>query len=385
MSIAKNLLDQVKSWRHDFHAHPETGFQEFQTSEKVAQYLRSFGLKVDVGLAGTGVIATLEQGDGPTIGLRADMDALPFTELGNIEHKSKHQGVMHACGHDGHTSILLGAAKILSETRNFKGTVHFVFQPAEENLGGAIKMVEEGLFEKYPMDAIYGLHNWPGLPAGHIGVNPGAMMASLDSFEITLMGKSCHAAMPEKGHDPIVAASQLVLALQTIVSRQVSPLESAVVSITQFNGGEAINIIPEKVTLRGTMRCLHPDVRHMVQARIEQMVHDIPKIFQVNGSIEFFPGYPVTMNHAQQAQYVRETAIEVLGADKVHWDIAPTMASEDFACMLERCPGAYFWLGADGSTPSKPLHNAYYDFNDDIIETGILFWKTLVENQLKSV
>nr|WP_323128075.1 M20 aminoacylase family protein [Acinetobacter pittii] len=370
------------TWRRRFHRFPEIGFQEVETSKCVASLLRSFGLEVVEGIAGTGVVATLENGSGPTIGLRADMDALPFTELGDIPHKSCNHGAMHACGHDGHTAMLIGAAKYLSENRNFRGKVHFVFQPAEENLGGASKMLEEGLLDRFPMSGIYGLHNWPGLPAGHIAVNPGAMMASLDSFEIQLEGKSCHAAMPEMGLDPIVGAAQLILSIQTITSRRLAAQDSAVLSITQIHGGEAINVIPEYVTIKGTFRCLDPKVRQKVQQLLQEMVDTIPLVHGVKGRIEFFSGYPVTLNHLTEAMNIRDVAIDLLGESKVHWNIKPSMASEDFSYFLEECSGAYFWLGVDEVEPSKPLHNAYYDFNDNVIETGIQFWVALVEKLL---
>lgn len=385
MTIPVSLIEEAITWRRQLHSQPELGFQEHQTSQMVADKLRSFGLQVHVGLAETGVVGTLENGPGPVIGLRADMDALPITELGNPPHKSTRSGVMHACGHDGHTAILLATAKFLSETRNFSGTLHFVFQPAEENLGGARKMVEQGLFTLFPMDAIYGLHNWPGLPLGEVAVNSGAMMASLDSFEITLTGKSCHAAMPESGADPIVTAAELIMALQTIPARRLSPLASAVVSITQINGGEAINVIPEQVKLRGTVRCLQPDVRSKVRGLIDDFVATLPTPFGVEGNILWYRGYPVTKNHLQPAECVRDAAISLLGDKAVRWQVNPSMASEDFGCMLEACPGAYFWVGADGPTPSQPLHNAWYDFNDAVIEQGIGIWQRLVESVLPRV
>lgn len=382
MNISKVFIDEVVNWRHELHRFPEIGFQEIETSKLVATLLRSFGLDVVEGIAGTGVVATLENGVGPTIGLRADIDALPFNELGNIPHKSCNHGAMHACGHDGHTAILLGTAKYLSEHRNFYGKIHFIFQPAEEGLAGAKKMLEEGFLEKFPMSGIYGLHNWPGLAAGHIAVNPESMMASMDTFEIQLEGKSCHAAMPEKGSDPIVVAAQLILSIQTIVSRRLSAQDSAVVSITQIQGGEAINIIPEYVTIKGTFRCLHPDIRQKVQHLLEELVDAVPRAYGVKGNIQIFSGYPVTLNHPAEAMNIRDVAIKLLGESKVHWNIKPSMASEDFSYFLEKCSGAYFWLGVDGSEPSKPLHNAYYDFNDDVIETGIKFWVALVEKLL---
>ena len=382
MSVPDTLIKEATAWRHQLHAWPELGYNEQRTADLVAQQLTALGLQVHRGLGGTGVIGSLENGPGPVIGLRADMDALPVTELGTSAWQSQQPGVMHACGHDGHTAILLAAATLLAQTRRFSGTVHFIFQPAEENLGGARRMVEEGLFTLFPMDAIYALHNWPGLPAGDLAVNSGAMMASLDAFAITLTGTSCHAAMPESGADPVVAAAELVLALQTIPARRLSPLASAVVSITQINGGEAINVIPERVQLRGTVRCLQADVRQKVRGLIEDFVNNLPQPFGVTGAIEWLPGYPVTHNHAVQAEQVRDVALSTLGADRVHWQVNPSMASEDFACMLQHCPGAYFWLGADGATPSRPLHNAFYDFNDQLIGDGIAFWQQLVEQLL---
>ncbi|MEN5016195.1 M20 aminoacylase family protein [Erwinia sp. Eh17-17] len=382
MAIPLSLIEEATGWRRMLHAHPELGYQEHQTAQRVADTLTAMGLQVHRGLAGTGVVGTLENGPGPTIGLRADMDALPITELGDVPYRSTRPGSMHACGHDGHTAILLATARHLSTTRCFSGTIHFVFQPAEENLGGARRMVEEGLFTLFPMDAIYGMHNWPGLPAGHVAVNEGAMMASLDSFEITLRGRSCHAAMPENGADPIVAAAQLILALQTIPARRLSPLASAVVSITQINGGEAINVIPETVVLRGTLRCLQADVRVRVRQMIDEFVTTFTAPLGIEGSIVYQTDYPVTANHAQEAAKVRDSALTLLPAQQVHWNVNPSMASEDFACMLEACPGAYFWLGADGDTPSAPLHNARYDFNDALIGPGIALWSALVRQLL---
>ena len=382
MTIPDSLIEEATHWRKSLHAHPELGYQEHQTSFWIAEQLAAMGLQVHRGLAGTGVVGTLENGHGPTIGLRADMDALPVTEKGEHAHRSSITGVMHACGHDGHTAILLATAKHLSTTRQFSGTVHFVFQPAEENLGGARKMVAEGLFTLFPMDAIYALHNWPGLAVGQVAINAGAMMASLDSFEITLQGRSCHAAMPENGADPIVAAAQLIMALQTIPARRLSPLAAAVVSITQINGGEAINVIPEQVVLCGTLRCLHPDVRQQAKQIIGELVSSLTVPLGVTGHIEYQGDYPVTLNHAREAAQVRQCAETLFTAENVLWNVPPSMASEDFACMLEHCPGAYFWLGADGDTPSAPLHNAYYDFNDHLLAPGIALWTALVEQQL---
>lgn len=382
MTISQSLIEDAVLWRRQFHSTPELGYQELQTSDRVAQLLQSFGVEVVRGLGGTGVVGTLRNGKGPTIGIRADMDALPIQELGEPSHKSNHKGCMHACGHDGHTTILLATARHLSETRRFSGTVHFVFQPAEENLAGARKMIEDGLFTQFPMDAIYGLHNWPGVPAGHVVINPGPMMASLDTFEITLTGKGCHAAMPDKGADPIVAAAELVLGLQTITSRRLSPLDSAVVSVTQFNAGEAINVIPETAVLRGTVRCLQTPVRDKVQKLIEEFVEQLPAVFGVRGELAYTIGYPVTENDANAAAIARRAAIAAVGEAKVQWGCSPSMASEDFAFMLKALPGAYLWLGVDGDKPSAALHNPHYDFNDSVIESGVAVWAALVEQSL---
>lgn len=382
MKISKALVEDAQAWRRAFHAQPELGYQEHRTSQRVAELLEGFGIDVHRGLGGTGVVGTLRSGNGPTIGIRADMDALPIQELGEPQHKSGHAGCMHACGHDGHTAILLATAQHLSVTRNFSGTVHFVFQPAEENLAGAQKMIEDGLFELFPMDAIYGLHNWPGYPAGQVVINPGPMMASLDTFEIRLTGKGCHAAMPEKGADPIVAAAELVLGLQSIVSRRLSPLDSAVVSVTQIQAGEAINVIPESAVLKGTVRCLQTPVRAKVQRLIGEFVEQLPAAFGVEGVLTYNVGYPVTENDPEAAAQVRRAAVAAVGEENVLWGCNPSMASEDFSFMLQACPGAYVWLGVDGEQPSAALHNPYYDFNDQVIEPGVAVWSRLVEQLL---
>ena len=382
MTIHQALLDDARSWRRDFHAHPELGFAEHRTAARVAELLEGFGLEVHRGLGGTGVVGVLRHGEGPSLGLRADMDALPMQEVGAVPYRSTVSGCMHACGHDGHTAILLATARHLSETRDFRGTLYFVFQPAEENLGGAQKMIEDGLFERFPMDAIYGLHNWPGLPAGQVVVNPGAMMASLDTFAITLTGKGCHAAMPERGRDPIIAAADLILQLQTIVARRISPLASAVVSVTMLNAGEAINVIPEVARLRGTVRCLDGAVRAEVEWLIGEIVAQAPAAQGIRGELEYHRGYPVTQNHPAPAARVRQAAVTAFGAERVSDGVPPSMASEDFAFMLAARPGAYLWLGVDGDQPSAPLHNPAYDFNDALIEPAVRLWAELVRQEL---
>lgn len=382
MSVHEALLQEVKQWRKQIHKEPELGFQEFKTSSFIVNKLQSFGIDVHQGLGGTGVVGTLKNGSGPTIGIRADIDALPIAEQNNVEHKSTHENCMHACGHDGHTSVLLGTAKYLSQHKNFSGTIHFIFQPAEEVLGGAKAMIDDGLFDTFPMDAVYGLHNWPGLPVGEVAVNDGPMMASFDTFEITLTGKGTHAAMPHLGADPIAAGAALITNIQSIVSRRVSPLQSGVISVTQMNSGDTTNVIPDYAILKGTVRSFDMDVRQSMQEMLTEMVTTLPPLYGVTGEMDYHIRYPVTTNDSQAYLDIKEAATNVLGADKVQVNVEPSMASEDFSFMSQAVKGAYFWLGVDGSTPSKPLHNASYDFNDDAIETGIKVWVALVELQL---
>ena len=382
MSVNEALLDEVKQWRKQIHSQPELGFKEFKTSSFIVEKLQSFGIDVHQGLGGTGVVGTLKNGEGPTIGIRADIDALPIAEQNEVDHKSTHENCMHACGHDGHTSVLLGTAKYLSQNKNFSGTIHFIFQPAEEVLGGAKAMIDDGLFDRFPMDAVYGLHNWPGLPVGEIAVNNGPMMASFDTFEITLTGKGTHAAMPHLGADPIAAGAALITNIQSIVSRRVSPLQSGVISVTQMNSGDTTNVIPDIAVLKGTVRSFDMDVRQSMQDMLTEMVVALPPLYGVKGEMDYYIRYPVTTNDTQAYLEIKDAATKVLGADKVNTDVEPSMASEDFSFMSQEVKGAYFWLGVDGSTPSKPLHNASYDFNDDAIETGIKVWISLVESEL---
>ncbi|WP_199508782.1 MULTISPECIES: M20 aminoacylase family protein [unclassified Psychrobacter] len=382
MQINDTLLDDVKQWRQHIHSQPELGFKEFKTAAFIVDKLQSFGIDVHQGLGGTGIVGTLKNGEGPTIGIRADIDALPIKEQNDIAHKSTHDNCMHACGHDGHTSVLLGAAKYLSAHKNFNGTIHFIFQPAEEVLGGAKAMIDDGLFDIFPMDAVYGLHNWPGLPVGEIAVNDGPMMASFDTFEITLTGKGTHAAMPHLGADPIAAGAALITNIQSIVSRRISPLQSGVISVTQMNSGDTTNVIPDCAILKGTVRSFNMDVRQSMQDMLTDMVKTLPPLYGVTGEMDYHIRYPVTTNDSAAYFNIKTAATDALGADKVNTDVEPSMASEDFSFMSQVVKGAYFWLGVDGSSPSKPLHNAAYDFNDDAIETGIKVWVSLVESQL---
>lgn len=378
------LHDEMIAWRRDLHANPETAFEEFRTSEFVATKLESFGIEVHKGLAGTGVVGVL-RGNKPgagSIGLRADMDALDITEQTNLPHSSKNSGKMHACGHDGHTTMLLGAAKSLAAEPNFSGTVHFIFQPAEENEGGGRVMVEEGLFEKFPMDAVYGLHNWPGMPAGHIGVMPGPIMASFDTFEINVTGKGSHAAMPHEGIDTVVVAAAIVSALQTISSRNNHPADAVVVSVTQIHGGDTWNVIPETVVLRGTSRAFNRAVQDMIEPAIRRIAEGVCATYGATMEMSYTKCYPPTINTAEHASLSMAAAERLVGKTKIDQNQKPSMGAEDFSFMLNERPGSYIWLGA-GEDHVK-LHNPAYDFNDDILPIGAAYWTSLVEEALGS-
>ena len=382
--LAGALVEDMTAWRRDLHAHPEVGFEEIRTSGMVAEKLRGWGIDVHHGLAGTGVVGTLV-GRGPagrSIGLRADMDALPMQELNDFAHSSKHPGRMHACGHDGHTAMLLGAAQCLAKSRAFAGTVHFIFQPAEEGGGGAQRMVREGLFEKYPCDVVYGLHNWPAMKFGTMGLRTGPMLASMDLVSIKVTGKGGHGALPHNTIDPVVTAAHIVTALQTLVSRSTSPTEAAVVSITCIEGGTAHNIIPETVLMRGTVRSFSPNVRQDLEQGIRRIAENGARAFGASATVEYTRLSPAVVNAAEEVQNVIGAAAAVVGADQVLGDIEPVMGSEDFAFMLEGRPGAYVFLGQAGSAHSCMIHNPHYDFNDQLLPVGASYWIRLVEQTL---
>lgn len=377
------FLAELAALRRDIHAHPELAFHEDRTAEIVARELERYGLEVHKGLARTGVVGVLKAGSGQRmIGLRADMDALPLTELNEFPHHSKHPGRMHACGHDGHTALLLGAARYLAEHPDFDGTVVFIFQPAEESEGGAAVMIEEGLFEKFPVESVYGLHNWPGIPVGEMAIMPGPVMAGTCGFEITVRGHGCHAAMPHQGVDTIVAASHLVQALQTVTARNLHPCEAAVVSVTQFHSGSAWNIIPEEAVLRGTIRSFKPEVQELVERSIERLCSGVASAYGAQIGVNFEHRYPPTVNTAPEAEACRRAARSFLGEDKVQADALPSMGAEDFAYMLREKPGCYVWLGNGPGTGGCTLHNPHYDFNDDALPVGITYWVKLVQELL---
>ena len=352
---------ELTAFRRDIHRHPETAFEEVRTAAMVAEKLESWGLDVYRGLGKTGVVGTLRAGDSNrAIGLRADMDALPVDELNAFDHRSVIDGKMHACGHDGHTTMLLGAARYLAETRRFDGTVYFIFQPAEENEGGGRVMVEEGLFERFPMDQVYGMHNWPGEPAGRFAVRPGPMMAAFDTFEITLTGRGAHAAMPHLGVDPVVCAAQVVQALQTITARNTDPQDAAVVSVTQIHGGDTWNVIPEEVVLRGTCRSFKPEVQDTIEARLRQIVESTAAAYGVASTVHYERRYPSVINTVAETEFAAQVAAEVAGAENVEREPVPSMGSEDFAFMLNKRPGCYIWLGNGPTDGGCLLHNPRY-------------------------
>ena len=386
MPIINRIADfhaEMAAWRRDIHARPETAFEEHRTADTVARLLQSFGVTVERGIAETGVIGTLAGNrPGRAVALRADMDALHVHEKTGLPHASQHPGKMHACGHDGHTAMLLGAAKYLAETRNFAGTVHFIFQPAEENEGGARVMVEEGVLERYPVEAIYGMHNWPGLPAGQFAIRPGPMMAAFDIFEITVEGRGAHAAMPHLGVDPVVAAAQIIGGLQTIASRSVNPLHGAVVSVTQIHGGDTWNVIPDSVVLRGTTRSFDPAVRDALEPAIRRVADGVCAALGASATMRYERRYPPTVNSAAETETAAATAAALVGPDNVRRDLLPSMGAEDFAWFLEQKPGAYIWIGNGDADGQAMLHNPHYDFNDEILALGASYWARLAETVL---
>ena len=378
---------ELTGWRRDLHAHPELGFEETRTSDLVAAKLAAFGCEVHRGLGKTGVVGTLRAGRGAqraagTIVLRADMDALPIEETGGREHGSRHQGKMHACGHDGHTAMLLGAARYLAETRNFDGTVHFIFQPAEEGLGGARAMVDEGLFEKFPCEAIFGMHNRPGLPIGRFAVRAGPMMAAGAFFDIHVTGKGAHGARPETGIDPVMVVAHIAIALQTIVSRNAPPLETAVLSVTKIHAGDAYNVIPQTARLAGTVRAFSREVMTLIETSMRRIAKGQAESFGATAEVEFRLMFPPTVNDAREADFAAGICAELVGADHVNRNPPLLMGSEDFSLMLEKVPGCYINIGNGAGEGGCDLHNPGYDFNDAALPLGASFFARLVETRL---
>ena len=376
-----SLSAVMTEWRQHLHAHPETAFEEHRTADFVADRLAEFGIGVHRGLASTGVVGSVSTGPGPTIALRADMDALPIAEHGEAPYRSRHAGKMHACGHDGHMAMLLGAARYLAETRRFRGTVHFIFQPAEENAGGARVMVEEGLFRAFPADRVYGMHNFPGLPAGVIAVRAGPIMAACDVFRITVRGRGTHAAMPQFGTDCVVAAAAIVIAVQTIVSRSLDPVDAAVISVTQIQAGDTSNVIPDHAILIGTSRSFRPEVQDEIERRLAHIVASVAAAHGCSAELHYDRHYPPTINEADATERAARAAAEVVGEENVLRQVPPTMGAEDFSFMLRERPGCYVWIGG-GRGDDCSLHNPGYDFNDAILAIGASYWAALIEREL---
>lgn len=371
-------LDEIVAWRRDFHAHPELLYDVDRTAAKIAALLESFGVdEVVTGIGRTGVVGVIRgRVGGRSIGLRADMDALPINEATGLPHASTTPGLMHACGHDGHSAMLLGAARHLAQTRNFDGTIMVIFQPAEEGGAGGLAMADDGLFERFGIEAVYGMHNLPGLPEGSFATCTGAIMASADEFDIEITAKGGHAAWPHEAIDPVLVAGHLITALQSIVARNVDPLASAVISTTRMESGSAYNVIPSSARLSGTVRTLAPETRDTVEARMNAVVTHIASAFGASAKLDFRRGYPVTVNDPEHTRFACKIAQDIVGPDKVNPDLVPMMGGEDFAFMLERRPGAYVFIG-NGQTSG--LHTDTYDFNDDIIPMGVSYLVRLGE------
>ncbi|KXU82035.1 amidohydrolase [Caballeronia megalochromosomata] len=391
MSIIPEIAqsrDEIQAIRRDIHAHPELCYEEARTAELVAQKLESWDIEVTRGLGKTGVVGVLRKGAGKrAIGLRADMDALPIPELNTFAHASRHENKMHACGHDGHTAMLLGAAQYLAKHRDFDGTVVFIFQPAEEGGGGAKAMIEDGLFERFPVDAVFALHNWPGMAAGEFGARVGATQASSNEFEIRIEGVGAHAAIPHDGVDPVFTALQIGTGLQSIVTRNKRPIDAAVLSITRIQAGHAINAIPTTATLAGTVRTFSVDVLDLIETRMREIVAATASAYRCKAEVSFVRNYPPTVNTERETQFALGVMQKVVGADKVNTNIDPTMGAEDFSFMLLERPGCYAYIGnglgahrdhGHGIGPCM-LHNSSYDFNDDVLTLGSTYWVRLVE------
>lgn len=380
LNSLNNMHEEIKGWRRHLHQNPELLYDVFETAKFVENQLRSFGIEdISTGIGKTGVVAVINGtgGEGKTIGLRADMDALPIEEISNNPWKSKTPGKMHACGHDGHTSMLLGAAKHLAQNNNFKGKVVLIFQPAEEGGAGAKAMIDDGLMDKFAIDEVYAMHNMPGIPVGQFAICHGSIWATTGEFYVTFKGRSGHAAYPHQTTDVIVAGSHFITALQTIASRNTNPIDSVVVSATQFHSGTALNVLPEEAKICGTIRALKNEVRVLAVRRLEEIAEGIAKTFDLEAEVVYHQNYPVTVNHDAQTDIAIDVATKISGAENVNPKTEPNMGAEDFSYMLEEKPGSYILIG-NGDTPA--LHNAAYDFNDDAIPYGVSYWVGLVEH-----
>ncbi|WP_322050395.1 M20 aminoacylase family protein [Paraburkholderia bannensis] len=379
------IEEEMIALRHAIHAHPELGFEEFVTSDLVAQKLAAWGYEVHRGLGGTGVVGTLKLGNGARrLGLRADMDALPIHEATGLDYASRIPGKMHACGHDGHTAMLLAAAKHLAQSRTFDGTLHLIFQPAEEGLGGAKRMLDEGLFERFPCDAVFAMHNMPGFPTGKLGFRAGPFMASSDTVIIDIDGRGGHGAVPHKAIDPVVVCANVVLALQTIVSRNVPPLDMAIVTVGAIHAGDAPNVIPQTAQMKLSVRALRPEVRDLLEARITALVHAQASAYGASARIDYQRRYPVLVNDVEMTAFAQDVARDWLGDDGLIDNLDPLTGSEDFSFLLEQCAGSYLIIGNGDGEGGCMVHNPGYDFNDDCLATGAAYWVQLAERFLRA-
>ncbi len=379
--------EKLTAIRRDLHAHPEIGFEEHRTAALVAERLQHWGIEVHTGIGRTGVVGVIRgrsDGSGRSVGLRADMDALPIQEENDFAHRSKKPGLMHGCGHDGHTTMLLGAAQYLAATRNFDGTVYAIFQPAEEGFGGAKVMIDDGLFVRFPCDEVYALHNWPALPAGHIGLNPGPMMAAADRIEITIGGRGGHAAHPHLTVDPVLIAGHIITAAQSIVARNTAPIDAAVVSLCALSAGNpgAFSVIPREAKLVGTVRAFQHSIQEMIERRLTELVQSTARAFGGEATVSYQRIYPATINHAPQYEHALRVAEDLVGRERVARNLQPSMGAEDFAFMLQARPGCYARLGQGGVAGSCWLHNSRYDFNDAVIPLGAGYLAALAERRL---
>jgi len=379
------MFEEMKAWRQELHSIPEIGLEEYETSKYIKSKLSEFNIEFKDGYANTGIVARVKGSRGESdksIGLRADFDALPMPEKNQFEYKSTNEGMMHACGHDGHTSMLLGAAKYLSENNDFDGSVYFIFQPGEEGFAGGQKMIQDGMFDDFKIDEVYALHNWPELPIGSIGVNNGPMMAAVDEFDIVVKGRGGHAAIPQLAIDPVVIASQIVLAVQTIVSRSTDPVDKALISITKINGGTAYNVIDDSVKLGGTVRTFKPETRSFYEKKLKEISAGIAKANGAEAEVDFHltNKYPPTINSKKESEFAANVAKKVFGDSQVNTDINPSMGGEDFSYLLEKKPGAYLYIGQGDENHKAHLHTTKYDFNDNLLPIGVNYWVELVKN-----
>ena len=382
LNSINQMHDEMKKWRQDLHQIPEIGLKEYKTSEYIKNKLEEWNIEYKDGYSNTGIVACVIGNKGnseKSIGLRADFDALPMSEKNNFDHKSKNNGMMHACGHDGHTSMLLGGLKYLSENPDFDGKVFFIFQPGEEGWSGGEKMIQDGLFKDFKIDEVYALHNWPELPLGQFGVSEGPMMASVEDFDIIIKGKGGHAAIPDLAIDPVVISSQVILGIQTIISRNINPVDKALISVTKIHAGSAYNVIDDEVSLGGTIRTFKDDTRKIIEKKITETAKGISEANGAKAEIKFNRLYPATINSKEKSQFAASVASELVGENNVFTDIEPSMGGEDFSYLLNEKPGSYLYIGQKDENHNAYLHTTKYDFNDNLLPLGVNFWVNLVK------